>query len=43
VEKFEDEVESMYGLPNSEPSQQMMLLEEREKYEPNKAIDSDEE
>ncbi len=43
VEKFEDEVESMYGLPNSEPSRQMMLLEEREKYEPNKAIDSDEE
>jgi DNA modification methylase len=43
VEKFEDEVESMYGLPNSEPSRQMMLLEEREKYEPNKTIDSDEE
>ena len=41
VEKFEDEVASMYGLP--EPSRQMMLLEERENYEPNKTIDSDEE
>lgn len=43
AKKFDDSVASMYGLPNPEPSRQMMLLEEREEYEPNKAIDSDEE
>jgi DNA modification methylase len=43
VEKFEDAVDSMYGLPKPDPSRQMMLLEERGKYDPNKAIDSDEE
>ncbi|MFH0824377.1 MAG: site-specific DNA-methyltransferase, partial [Pseudomonadota bacterium] len=43
VKKFEDSVSAMYGLPNKEPSKQLMLLEERKKYEPNKASDSDEE
>ena len=43
AKEFDDSVASMYGLPNPDPSRQMMLLEEREEYEPNKAIDSDEE
>ena len=43
LEKFEDAVDSIYGLPKPKPSRQMMLLEEPEKYEPNKTIDSDEE
>ena len=43
AQKFEDSVSSMYGLPNMEPSRQLTLLEEREEYQPNKVIDSDEE
>ncbi len=42
VKKFEDSVASMYGDQGSQRSRQMMLLEEREEYEPNTAIDSDE-
>ena len=43
AQKFEDSVSSMYGLPNRETSRQLTLLEERAEYQPNKAIDSDEE
>jgi site-specific DNA-methyltransferase (adenine-specific) len=38
VKKFEKSVSSMYGLPNREPSRQLTLFEEREEYDPNKAM-----
>lgn len=43
IKKFEDSVASMYVFPNPESSLQMNLLEEKEEYEPNKAIDNNEE
>jgi len=43
AKKFEDSVASMYGLPNKKPPRQLTLLEESEEYQPNKALDSDEE
>ena len=33
--KFEDEVESLYGATDKQPSRQLTLLEERGRYEPN--------
>jgi DNA modification methylase len=36
MQKFEESVASVYGLPNKEPSQQLTLLEERTDNKPNK-------
>jgi len=43
AQKLEESVSSMYGIPNEERSKQLTLLEEREKYEPNKAMNGDKE
>jgi len=43
IKKFEDSVESMYGLPNQEPPRQLTLLEGKKENKPNNAIDSEEE
>ncbi len=43
VKKLEESISTMYGLPDRGSSRQLTLLEEREEYAPNKAMDCGEE